>query len=74
MANRLRDPDRDLRLEVEALRAEVASLSEPMDAVAGRVAQGFGGKGEGVDMADLDEGDDDEHRRIVPAPSRVLPE
>ena len=71
---RLQDPEHDLRREVEALRAEVASLRERVEAVEGQAAQGRGRGDIHVDVGGVDAGDNGRRRRSVAAPRRVFPE
>ena len=73
----LQEPGQGLRREVEALRAELASLRERVEAVEGQAAQGRGGGGAHVDVGDVggvDAGDRGRQRRSVAPPRRVFPE
>ncbi len=72
---RLQEPEQDLRRAVDELRAELASLRERVDAIEGRVSQGKGGSDDGVDVEDVDHGDDEgKQQRPAVAPRRVFPE
>ncbi|MDE0101996.1 MAG: hypothetical protein OXN89_06420 [Bryobacterales bacterium] len=72
---RLQEPGHDWRQEVEALRAEVASLRERVEVVEGQATQELGRRGEG-DGDDVDGVDDhiDQPQGVVQAPRRVFPE
>ena len=73
----LQESEQDLRREVEALRAAVAVLRERMEAVEGRVSQEWIGDDDGVDVEDVDDGNDSHdggRRRPVSAPRRIFPE
>ena len=57
---RLQTPERDLYRQVEVLRVEVESLRERVDAVEGRVSQGWGTWDERIEAEGVDAGDDGE--------------
>lgn len=71
---RLQEPGPDLRGEVEALRVELASLRERVEAVEGQAAQRQGGGDAHVDVERVGAGDRGRRQRSVAAPSRVFPE
>ena len=70
----LQEPEQDLRRAVEALRAEVASLRERVEAVEGRAVEGRGSRDVNVDVGGVDAGDRGSRPRSVAAPRRVFPE
>ena len=72
--SRLQEPGHDLGREVEALRAEVASLRERVEAVEGQAPRGRGRGDHHVDVGGVDAGDEGRRQRSVPAPRRVFPE
>ena len=71
---RLQESEQNLRRAVEALRTEVASLQERMEAVEGRAAPGRGRADDHVNAGGVDADDDGRRQRSVSLPRRVFPE